>query len=132
MRCLAVCHDELVIRILDETLSATFETEFIVESRAVARRLHDGGINAHPGDPRRADTYVKADVGPSTCVVIEDNARRSLRRILEAVRDAGGALVYVLGISSAAMAKRAEELHGDFPDVTYLSMSELCGGPILT
>ena len=25
------------------------------------------------GDPRRTDTYLKADIGPSTCVIIEDN-----------------------------------------------------------
>src|SRR5215831_12220969 len=132
MRCLAVCQDELVIRILDEVLLPGFEVEFIVESRPVARRLHDAGINTTAGDPRRADTYVKADLGPSTCVIIEDNSRRGLKRILEAVRDAGGTLVYVLGIGAAATAKREEELHGEFPDVSYLAMSELFGAPLLT
>ena len=43
MRCLAVCQDELVIRMLDEILLPGFEVEFIVERRAVARRLHDTG-----------------------------------------------------------------------------------------
>src|SRR5438034_1368029 len=132
MRCLAVCQDELVIRMLDEILLPGFEVEFVVESRSVARRLHDTGVSATTGDPRRADTFVKADLGPSTCVIIEDNARRSLRRILEAVRDAGGTLVYVLGIGAESTAKRAEEFHADFPDVSYLSMSELFGGPLLT
>jgi len=132
MRCLAVCQDELVIRLLDEILLTGFDVEFIVESRAVARRLHDAHIRATAGDPRRADTFVKADIGPSTCVVIEDNARRSLKKVLEAVRDAGGVLIYVLGIGAAATAKRADELHADFPDVSYLAMSELFGGPLLT
>jgi nanoRNase/pAp phosphatase (c-di-AMP/oligoRNAs hydrolase) len=132
MRCLAVCQDELVIRMLDEILLPGFEVEFIVESRTVARRLHETGVTATHGDPRRADTYVKADLGPSTCVIIEDNARRSLRRILDAVRDAGGTLVYVLGIGAESTAKRAEEFHADFPDVSYLAMSELFGGPLLT
>ena len=90
MRCLAVCQGELLIRILDETLLPGFEVEFVVESRSLARRLHEAGINATFGDPRRADTFIKADVGPSTCVIIEDNARRNLRKILEAVRDASG------------------------------------------
>jgi nanoRNase/pAp phosphatase (c-di-AMP/oligoRNAs hydrolase) len=117
---------------LDEILLPGFEIEFVVESKPVARRLHDAGINTLAGDPRRADTYVKADLGPSTCVVIEDNGRRSLKKILEAVRDAGGTLVYVLGIGTAATSARAEELHGLFPDVSYLSMSELFGGPLLT
>src|SRR5881409_1094312 len=98
MRCLAVCQDELVIRMLDEILLPGFEVEFVVESRPVARRLHEAGVQTIAGDPRRADTYIKADLGPSTCVVIEDNARRSLKKILEAVRDAGGTLVYVLGV----------------------------------
>jgi nanoRNase/pAp phosphatase (c-di-AMP/oligoRNAs hydrolase) len=132
MRCLAVCQGELLIRILDEILLPGFELEFVVESRSLARRLHEAGINATFGDPRRADTFIKADVGPSTCVIIEDNARRNLRKILEAVRDASGTLVYVLGVGAASTAKRAEDLHGAFPDVSYLSMSELLGGPLLT
>src|SRR5213078_3498739 len=66
-----------------------------------------------------------------TCVIVEDNGRRSLKKILEAVRDAGGALVYVLGVGPAA-AKHAEESHTEFPDVAYLAMSELFGGPLLT
>ena len=43
MRCLAVCQDELVIRMLDEILLPGFEVEFIVENRPVARRLHEAG-----------------------------------------------------------------------------------------
>ena len=132
MRCLAVCQDELVIRMLDEILLPGFEVEFIIENRPLARRLHEAGVSVTAGDPRRTDTYLKADIGPSTCVIVEDNGRRSLKKILEAVRDAGGALVYVLGIGTAATAKRAEEFHTEFPDVAYLSMSELFGRPLLT
>jgi nanoRNase/pAp phosphatase (c-di-AMP/oligoRNAs hydrolase) len=132
MRCLAVCQDELVIRMLDEILLPGFEVEFIVENRPLARRLHDADVTVTVGDPRRTDTWVKADLGPSTCVIIEDNGRRNPRKILEAVRDGGGALVYVLGIGTAATGKRAEEFHAEFPDVAYLSMSELFGGPLLT
>ena len=54
MLCLAVCQDELVIRMLDEVLRPGFDVEFIVENRAVARRLHDAHIQAATGDPRRA------------------------------------------------------------------------------
>jgi nanoRNase/pAp phosphatase (c-di-AMP/oligoRNAs hydrolase) len=132
MRCLAVCQDELVIRMLDEILLPGFEVEFIVENRPLARRLHDAGVTVTAGDPRRTDTYLKADIGPSTCVIIEDNGKRSLKKILEAVRDAGGALVYVLGVGTAAPGRRADEFHTEFPDVAYLSMSELFGGPLLT
>ncbi|HEY3043502.1 MAG TPA: DHH family phosphoesterase [Vicinamibacterales bacterium] len=132
MRCLAVCQDELVIRMLGEILLPGFEIEFIVDSKALARRLHDAGVRVTFGDPRRTDTYLKADVTPATCIIIEDNARRSLRKVLEAVRDAGATLVYVLGLGAAATAKRADELRAEFPDVAYLSMSELFGGPLLT
>jgi nanoRNase/pAp phosphatase (c-di-AMP/oligoRNAs hydrolase) len=117
---------------LDEILLPGFEVEFIVEQRPLARRLHEAGVTVTPGDPRRTETWVKADLGPSTCVIIEDNGRRSPRRILEAVRDAGGTLIYVLGIGASATDKRADEFRDEFPDVAYLSMSELFGGPLLT
>src|ERR1700716_1456715 len=132
MRCLAVCQDELVIRMLDEILLPGFEVEFIIENRPLARRLHEAEVTVTVGDPRRTDTYLKADIGPSTCVIIEDNGRRSLKKILEAVRDAGGTLVYVLGIGAESTVKRAEEFHAEFPDVSYLAMSELFGGPLMT
>src|SRR5438270_5908856 len=131
MRCLAVCQDELVIRMLDEILLPGFEVEFIVETRPLARRLHEAGVTVTSGDPRRTETWLKADIGPSTCVIIEDNGRRGLKRILEAVRDAGGTLVYVLGVARPE-ASRAEEIHAAFPDAAYLVMSELFGGPLLT
>src|SRR5438270_1059596 len=132
MRCLAVCQDELVIRMLDEILLPGFEVEFIIESRPIARRLHEAGVTVTAGDPRRTETWLKADIGPGTCVIIEDNGRRSLKRILEAVRDAGGSLVYVLGIGAGSSSERADEYRHEFPDVAYLSMSELFGGPLLT
>jgi len=117
---------------LDEILMPGFEVEFILESGPLARRLHEGGISVTVGDPRRTDTYLKAGLTPGTCVIVEDNNRRGLKRVLEAVRDAGGTLLYVLGIGSASTAKREEELREDFPEVAYLSMSELFGGPLLT
>jgi nanoRNase/pAp phosphatase (c-di-AMP/oligoRNAs hydrolase) len=131
MQCLAVCQDELVIKMLDEILLPGFQVDFIVDNQALARRLHDGGVSVIAGDPRRTDTFIKADLGPSTCVIIEDNGRRSPKRILQAVQDAGGTLVYVLGVGTSAAA-RAEAFHAEFPDVSYLSMSELFGGPLLT
>src|SRR4029453_13479771 len=111
MRCLAVCQDELVIRTLDEILLPGFEVEFIVENRPLARRLHDAGVTVTTGDPRRTETWLKAALAPSPLVIIEDNGRRSPKRILEAVRDAGGTLVYVLGIGETSTDKRAQEFH---------------------
>lgn len=132
MRCLAVCQDELVIRILDEILLPGFEVEFVVESGPVARRLHEAGVKVSVGDPRRTDTYLKADLSPSTCVIIQDTGRRSLRKVLLATRDAGATLVYVLGVGAASTSRRSAELGAEFLDVRYLAMSELFGGPLVT
>jgi nanoRNase/pAp phosphatase (c-di-AMP/oligoRNAs hydrolase) len=132
MRCLAVCQTELAIRMLDEILLPSFEVEFLVESKPLARRLHDAGMQVVAGDLRRTDTYLKADLTPGTCVVVEDNGRRSLKKILEAINDAGGTLVYVLGVGTADSRKREDELKSQFPETNYLSLPELFGGPLLT
>jgi nanoRNase/pAp phosphatase (c-di-AMP/oligoRNAs hydrolase) len=132
MRCLAVCQTELAIRMLDEILLPSFEVEFLVESKPLARRLHDNGLNITAGDLRRTDTYVKADLTPGTCVVVEDTGRKSLKKILESIWDAGGTLVYVLGVGTADSQKREEDLKAQFPELNYLALPELFGGPLLT
>jgi nanoRNase/pAp phosphatase (c-di-AMP/oligoRNAs hydrolase) len=129
---LAVCQTDLVIRMLDEILLPSFEVEFLTESKSLARRLHEAGLNVTAADPRRTDTYLKADLTPGTCVIIEDTGRRSLKRIIEAVRDAGGTLIYVLGVGISDFRKREEELNSQFPELNYLALSELFGGPLLT
>src|SRR5688500_20337272 len=90
MRCLAVCQDELVIRMLDQILAPSVEVEFLVESRTLARKLQAAGLPIIIGDPKRTDTYLKADVSPQTCIIIEDSGRKFLPKMIEAVRDAGG------------------------------------------
>jgi nanoRNase/pAp phosphatase (c-di-AMP/oligoRNAs hydrolase) len=117
---------------LSEILLPSFEVEFLVESKPLARRLSDAGMQVTGADLGRTDTYLKADLTPGTCVIIEDNGRKSLRRILEAVRDAGGTLVYVLGVGLSDSQKREEALKSQFPELNYLTMSELFGGPLLT
>ena len=111
MRCLAVCQTELVVRMLDESLMPSFDVDLLVESKAVARRLHDAGLNVYSADPRRTDTYLKADITPATCVIVEDTGKRSLRKVLEAIRDAGATLVYVLGVGS----RRPAQARGGAP-----------------
>ena len=44
MRVYAVCQDELVIRSLNDVLLPSFEVDFLVENRPVARRLHEAGM----------------------------------------------------------------------------------------
>jgi nanoRNase/pAp phosphatase (c-di-AMP/oligoRNAs hydrolase) len=117
---------------LSEILLPSFEVDFLVESKPLARRLSDAGMHVTAADLGRTDTYLKADLTPGTCVIIEDNGRKSLRKILEAVRDAGGTLVYVLGVGLADSRKREEALKSQFPELNYLTMSELFGGPLLT
>jgi nanoRNase/pAp phosphatase (c-di-AMP/oligoRNAs hydrolase) len=132
MKCLAVCQTELAVRMLEAILSANFEVEFLVENRTLARRLHEVGIEVVVGDPRRTDTYLKADLEPTRLVVVEDNGRGSLKRHLAAIHDAGGTLVYVLGMGTGRTEKREEEIRAHFPDVSYLLLAELFGGPLVT
>src|SRR5215210_9553855 len=130
MRVFAICQDELVIRSLDAVLLPSFEVDFLVESRPLARRLHDGGIEAIAGDPRRIDTYLKADISPSTCFIVEDNGRRGVKKVVSAIRDAGGTLIYVLHTSPAA--GRSEAARAEFPDVTHLDLPELIRPTLVT
>ncbi len=132
MKCLAVCQTELVVRMLEAALAPGLQTQFLVESRPLARRLHEAGIDVSPGDLNRTDTYLKADLDPTTCVIVEDNHRPGLKKTLAAISDAGATLVYVLGLGKGAGSRREDELKAAFPEVFYLTMSELFGAPLLT
>ncbi|MPZ19673.1 MAG: hypothetical protein GEV06_17395 [Luteitalea sp.] len=123
MKCLAICQTELMVRTLDRILSSTFDVDFLVENRALARRLHDAGIRVTAADCCRVDTYLKADLSPQTCVIVEDHRRRSLRRLIEAVRDAGGSLTYVL--STGASTRAADDVRQRYPEVTQFTLAEL-------
>ena len=67
MRVFAICQDELLIRSLDAVLLPSFDVDFLVESRPLARRLHDihGAVEAtgdgHEPDGRRAGGERAAD-----------------------------------------------------------------------
>jgi nanoRNase/pAp phosphatase (c-di-AMP/oligoRNAs hydrolase) len=131
VRVFAICQDELVIRCLDDVLVPSFEVDFLVESRPLARRLHDAGIHIGSGDPRRIDTYLKADLSPSTCFIVQNSGRRSIRKILAAIRDAGGTLTYVLH-TGPRNPKEAEALRDEFPDITDVELSELIRPTMVT
>src|SRR5829696_8579432 len=128
MRVYAICQDELVIRSLDDVLLPSFEVDFLVESRPLARRLHDAGIEVTAGDPRRVDTYLKADITPTTCFIVEDNGKRSTRKILDALADAGGTLIYVLHTGKRGASVKMD---GD-GDITHLSVAELLRPTLVT
>jgi len=131
MRVYAVCQDELVIRSLNDVLLPSFDVDFLVESRPVARRLHEAGIAITAGDPRRVDTYLKADISPSTCFIVQNSGRRSVRKILSAIRDAGGTLTYVLN-TGARNQNTSDELKGEFPDLADLDLSEVIRPTLVT
>ena len=129
MKCLAVCQDELLIRTLHQVLAPTFPVEFLVENRTLGRRLHDNGLPISLADPKRCDAFLKVDLSPSDCVIIQDTHRKGLGRVIDAARDAGGTLIYVLGTRPDP--EREAELKDQFPDVTYLTLAELVS-PALT
>jgi nanoRNase/pAp phosphatase (c-di-AMP/oligoRNAs hydrolase) len=131
VRVLAICQDELLIRSLDAVLLPSFEVDFLVDSRPLARKLHDAGVQVITGDPRRVDTYLKADISPSTCFIIEDNARRSVKKIVSAVRDAGGTLIYLLHTGSRN-GRSAEAARTALDDVTHLELAELVRPTLVT
>src|SRR3954451_17288821 len=129
MRVFAICQDKLVIRSLDEVLLPSFEVDFLVESRPLARRLHDAGLEVTAGDPRRVDTYLKADISPSTCFIVQDTGRRAIKKVLEAIRDAGGTLVYVLHTGKRGANGRGD---GGAAEVTHLDLPELLRPTLIT
>jgi nanoRNase/pAp phosphatase (c-di-AMP/oligoRNAs hydrolase) len=131
VRALAVCQDELVIRLLHRVLSGAFEVDFLVESRPLGRRLLDDGVPVTVADPTKVDSYLRADLSPTTCVIVEDTGRRGLKRVVTAIRDAGGSLLYVLRGSQGQDRKGQEELHAIMPEITHLDLAELLS-PTLT
>ena len=123
MKCLAVCQDELVLRVLAQVLEPSFDIDFIVESKPLARRLHDAGLPVTAADPRRVDSYLRADVSPTTCILIQDTGRKSLTKIVDAVRDAGGTLIYLIATGNST--RRGDEVRSEFPDVSCLTLAGL-------
>jgi nanoRNase/pAp phosphatase (c-di-AMP/oligoRNAs hydrolase) len=132
VRIVGICQDELVIRTLDDVLKPSFELDFLVESRPLARRLHDAGIDVAVGDPRRVDTYLKADISPTTCFLVEDNGKRSIKKVLGAIRDAGGTLTYVIHTGAAVRPRNSEALKADFPDAADMDLAELIRPTLVT
>ncbi len=114
------------MRLLEAVLAPSAELDVLVESRALARRVHTPELAVSVDEAGRVDSYVKLAITPVTPVFIEDNGRRNLRKVIEAVRDAGGTLIYVLGTRLADV-RKAEALRDEFPEVTTLTLAELTG-----
>ena len=132
MKCVAVCQDTLIAKTLHRSLSPALDLEFLLAERTLARRLQDAGLTTRVADPRRVDSYVKADVTPATIVIVEDDGKHGLRRILQAISDAGATLVYVLSTGDRSRAAHGEEWKTQFPEVTGVSLGDLLQGALLT
>ena len=125
MRCVAICQTTQVARNLWKALVPDIDVEVIVKSRTLYRQLHNEGVSVRVADPRRIDSYVKCDVGPATCVILEDDGQHSIKRPLRAILDAGAVLVYVLTATGANKSARVAEWRTEFPDVSPISLSHL-------
>ena len=132
MRVFAICQDELVIRSLDDVLLPAFEVDFLVESRPLARRLHDAGIQVTAGDPRQ-DRYLPQGrhhpQAPASSS--KTTPERSTKKVISAIRDAGGTLIYVLH-TGPKTDKTPEHSSSAEPDVTHISLGELISPTLVT
>ena len=120
-----------MVRLLEAVLAPSAELDVLLESRALARKFEDSNLSVSVDEAGRVDSYIKLAISPVTPVFIEDNGRRGLRKIIDAVRSAGGSLIYVLGTSLADV-RKAESLRDDFPEVTTITLAELAGPPLLS
>ena len=59
-------------------------------------------------DPGREKSYLEAGLTAATCVIVEDDGKRDLRPVLQAVSGAGATLVYVL--CTGGRSRRAGEV----------------------
>ena len=84
----------------------------------------------HAGDPRRVDTYLKADISPSTCFIVEDNGRRSSRK--SCPRFATPAARSSTRCTPGRGEERRTELRAEYPDLTHLELAELIRPTLVT
>ena len=90
------------------------------------------GIQVITGDPRRVDTYLKADISPSTCFIIEDNARRERQE--DRLRDPrrGRHADLPAAHRARATARRRDTERAALRDVTHLELAELIRPTLVT
>ncbi len=130
MRCLAVCQTALVARNLDQALTSSLQLSFLVKDRALACRLTALGISVRTDDPSRAACYRRLEIDADTCVIVEDDGRRSLRGTLRTIRDTGATLIYVLSVGRSRSAQPTD-WSVEFPEVAIIQLSSLLKGSLL-
>jgi hypothetical protein len=58
VRCLAVCHTELVVRLLEAVLTPSAELDVLVESRALAKKFESSELPVSVDEVDRVDSFV--------------------------------------------------------------------------
>ena len=130
MRCLAVCHTELVVRLVEAVLASSYELDVLVGSPG-ARRLGSTTLaSASPLAMRSVSIPTSADDSPPPAPASSSKttAARSLRKVIQAIRAAGGTLIWVLG-TTPEDAERADALKSSFPEVNSVTLAEFSGPP---
>ena len=131
MQCVAVCRDVLIVKALHRALASNLDLQFLIGDKAAARRLESAGIDARVADPGREKSYLDAGLTAATCVIVEDDGKRDLRPVLQAVSGAGATLVYVL-CTGGRSRSRTDAWRAILPDVNVLSVSHMLQDPLLT
>ena len=83
------------------------------------------GSHVTAGDPRRVDTYLKADISPSTCFIVEDNGRRSIKKVLDGDPRRRRHARSTSFIPASAAANGRADARRNSRDVTHLDLPEL-------
>ena len=131
MRCLAACQTELAIRMLDEILVPSFEVEFLVESKPLARRLHDSGLNVvfETSSGPTPTSRLTSHQGPawwSRTTAGRASAKSSSPSGMQ------GAHWFTCSGSAFTFAQARGRAQGAVPRAQLPALSELFGGPLLT
>ncbi len=131
MKCLAICQTTILARNLHQALTSSLQLSFLVKDRSVARRLTALGISVRTDDPNKAASYRQLGIDATTCIVVEDDGRHSLRETLRTIRDSGAELIYVLSVGRSRSVQ-AIDWSSEFPGVTTIELSSLLKGSLLT
>ena len=121
---------------LDEVLLPSFDVEFLVESRPLARRLHDAGVAVVAGDLRSAPTPTSRPTSPrapasSSKTTAGAASKKSPRGHARRRRRRSSTCSARRRPADGRQARRTSSAPSS-PTSAYLSMAELFGGPLLT
>ena len=131
MKCLAVCQNELVVRLARRGPEPRRRRRVHRrEPRRSPAGSHDVGLTVIVADPRRVDTYVKADLTPAPASSSRTTAGAACGR--SSTRCGRGRHAHLRPRHRPRRRRSAPtRLRADFPDITTLTLAELVGPPLL-